>query len=455
MAVLPQVGEKLIRVLAFTLVLSSMSAMMFNIVLPKISVDFALSYSQVSWVTSSYILVYAIGSVIYGKLADSYKLKNLITFGLCLFMVGSLVGLSAQTFWMVLAGRSLQAAGASVIPATAMLIPVRYFPPESRGRALGISATGLAVGNALGPVVSALLVSLVDWRWLFCVPLLILFTLPLYRKYLGDERGEGRAIDWWGAFLLAGTVAFLMLSVTNGTWLLLVGGALCAGCFFLRIRTASEPFVSLQLFENKRYTLGLSLSVLAVGIGYALPFLTPLLLADVNRLESGLIGFAMVPAAVVSAILGRRGGRLADSKGNRFLFSVAVGLLVFCFALFSIYSGVSAGWIAVFLIFGTVGQMFMQISLNNAISRTLPKEQTGVGMGLLTMLTFLSGAVVTGIYSRVAEGDAATAWNPLHMYPEASVYSNLYLVLALLQIGLLLLYRLRFDRQAVPDKHTV
>nr|WP_311283331.1 hypothetical protein [Paenibacillus macerans] len=48
--------------------------------------------------------------------------------------------------------------------------------------------------------------------------------------------------------------------------------------------------------------------------------------------------------------------------------------------------------IAVLLIFGNVGQMFMQIALTGTISRTLTKEQTGVGMGLLSMSNFLSGA---------------------------------------------------------------
>ena len=122
----PPSAEKLIRILAFTMILSSMSATMFNIVLPEISKQFQLSFAQVSWVSSIYMLIYAIGSVLYGKLADTYKLKNLLTFGLLLFLVGSIAGLSAQAYWMV-AGPDPPGRGATVIPATAMIIPVRYF----------------------------------------------------------------------------------------------------------------------------------------------------------------------------------------------------------------------------------------------------------------------------------------------------------------------------------------
>jgi len=121
----PQAGDKLIRVLAFTLLISVMSATMFNIVLPRIADDYDLTFSQVSWVSSAFLLVYAIGTVIYGKLADSYKLKNLLTFGIVFFAAGSLLGLAADSYAAVLIGRILQAVGAAVIPATAGIIPVR------------------------------------------------------------------------------------------------------------------------------------------------------------------------------------------------------------------------------------------------------------------------------------------------------------------------------------------
>ncbi|GIO15754.1 MFS transporter [Cohnella xylanilytica] len=439
-----QAGEKLIRILAFTLILSSMSATMFNIVLSRISEQFELSFSQVSWVSAIYSLIYAIGSVLYGKLADSYRLKDLMTFGLVLFFAGSMVGLAAQEYWMVLLGRILQAAGASAIPAAAMIIPVRYFPAEKRGRALGISATGLALGGALGPVVSALIAGSLHWRWLFCVPLLVLLTLPSYRKYLGDEKGPGGKIDWLGGALLAATVALLLLAVTQSSWPLAGGSLLAFLLFALRIRTAAVPFVQARLFRNKRYSAGLAMAVVIMGTGYTLPFLTPQLLSDVHRLDPGWIGLAMVPAAAVSAMLGRRGGKLADAKGNSYLFHLASFSLLLCFALLSTLAGASAWLVAAILILGNVGQMFMQISLSNAISQTLPKDQAGVGMGLMTLLNFLAGAVSTGVYGRIVDQGAASGWNPLNSTPSANVYSNLYLTIAAVHLVVLLFFRAGF-----------
>lgn len=428
-------GEVLIRVLAFTLVISSVSAMIFNIVLPQISTEFALSYAQVSWVTAIYMLIYAIGSVIYGRLADSYKLKSLLTFGLVVFMLGSLVGLASHAYWMVLVGRVLQAIGASVIPATAMIIPIRYFPPETRGRALGISATGLAVGGALGPVIAALVVSVVHWRWLFCIPLFIVFILPYFRKHLDDHQGDRTRIDWLGGGLLAVTVALLLLAVTLGLWSFGLCSLIVGIGFGLRVRYAEHPFVPVALLKNKRYAVGLGLCVLVMGMGFSLPFLTPQLLAEVNQLEAGWIGFAMVPAAVVSALLARR------------------VLYLISFLLLSVFVGIAPVFVALFLIFGTVGQLFIQISMSNAISRTLSKEQTGVGMGLFSMVGFLSGAVSTGIYSKAVDYGAATYWIPWNPYANAAVFSNIYLALIVMTALILVIFRYFFSKETVTNIH--
>jgi DHA2 family metal-tetracycline-proton antiporter-like MFS transporter len=173
-------GEKLLVVLFFTLILSVMNATMFNVALPDIRSEFGLTSAEVGWVLSGFIVVYAIGSVTYGKLADQFPLKKLLTFGLIILAVGSLFGLFATSFWMVMVGRILQSIGASVIPAVAMLIPVRYFPVERRGRALGVVATGLATGTAIGPIVAGLISSQLDWRYMFLLPMLLIGVLPFY-----------------------------------------------------------------------------------------------------------------------------------------------------------------------------------------------------------------------------------------------------------------------------------
>lgn len=435
------------RLLLFTVMISSMSALMFNIVLPQISREFGLSLPQTSWLTTAYTLIYALGTVTYGKLSDRFRLKNPLTFGLALFAAGSLIGFLSTTFPVALLGRCLQSAGAAAIPAIAMLIPIRYFPAEQRGSALSMTAVGLALGSVLGPVVSALIVSVADWRWLFVPSLLMVGLIPFYRKYLNAEPiGESKRFDWLGGLLLAASVSLILLGVTYREWVYGVLGLAALLLFVLRIRLVKEgeAFIHPGLFNNRSYVAMLILSSLVSAIGISLYFLTPILLSETYHLDAAWIGFAMVPAAIASALLGRRGGRLADRRGNVYLFTAASSCLVGCFLLLSSFAGIALAWISAFLILGNVGQSFMQIALSNGISRVLSKEQAGVGMGLFSMINFIAQGLAAGVYGVLVTGVSGVSWNPLNAHSDSYSFSNIYLVLMALHIGILVFYRLRF-----------
>ncbi|MDF2958289.1 MAG: Major facilitator family transporter [Paenibacillus sp.] len=443
-----QAGEKLIRVLAFTLVLSVMNATMFNVALPTIGKEFQLTASQVSWVVTAYIIVYAIGSVTYGKLADKYRLKDLLTVGLIFFAVGSILGFAATHYWMIIAGRILQSVGASVIPATAMIIPVRYFPPETRGRALGITSSGLALGTAIGPILAGFVTSMASWRYLFLLSLLALITLPFYRKYLDDNKGTAGKTDLLGGSILAVTVSVFLLGITNGAWTLFIVGAVLLVLFLLHIRRTAHPFIEPSIFKNRNYSVGILVSFIGSGLGFGIPFLMPQMLTQLNQLSPAVVGFVMFPGAIIASFLSRAGGRLADKKGNVFLVLLAVALQFVSFVLLSVTAGIQPSVLWIFLIFGNIGATFLGIGLSNTVSRTLPREQTGVGMGLFMMVNFIAGAIATSLIGKMLDsGASAPPFNPLLLNPSAAVFSNIFLALSVLIILNAVLFYFQFGRK--------
>lgn len=448
--------EKLLKVLAFTLVFSVMNASIFNVVLPVIGKEFKLTPSDLSWVSTGYMIVYAIGSVTYGKLADRYRLKDLLSFGLVLFALGSVVGVAAVDYWMIILARVLQAAGASVIPATGMIIPVRYFPPEERGRALGTSAIGLALGSAMGPIVSGFVTGFASWRFLFLLSVLPLTTLPFYRKYLDDEKGAPRPIDFIGGVLLAGTVSLLLLSITRGSVMFLAAGLVLGALLAWRLFSTPEPFVNPALFRNRSYTAGILVAFLANGMSFGMPFITPQFLNRLNSLTPLQIGLVMFPAALVTAFMGRKGGRLADTRGNPALALTASVLLLSCFLMLSVFVGSAPYWIMLVLIFGNVGQSFMGIAMSNTVSRTLKREETGVGMGLFSMLNFISGAAATSLIGKLLDsGSASVRLNPLLIMREGALYSNIFLALGAGTVLVALLYLTGFGKKGHPAAQAI
>ncbi|MFB9324681.1 MFS transporter [Paenibacillus aurantiacus] len=445
--------RRIMRAMLFTAVFSAMSVLTFNIVLPELRAEFQIDLAQASWLSSGYLLVYAIGSVVYGKLANRYHLKNLITFGLIAFAIGSMIGFASTAFWQALAGRLLQASGASVVPAAAMLIPIRYFPPERRGAAMSMTAAGLALGTALGPAAAALLLAALDWRWLFVPPVLVLALVPFFRKYVNDEPAPNPGkLDWPGAALLAAAVAFALLGATYLSVWLFAGAALTLALLVWRLATASEPFVQLAVFRNRNYSSGLAIVALISFISTGMALLPPVLLADVYGLDSEWIGFALVPGAVASSALSRVGGKLADRRGDTVLYTIASGLLMLCFALLTALSGMAPVWtIPLFLIFGNVGQTFIQVAVSNSLSKTLSKEQAGVGMGLFSLINFIVGGMAASVYSLLLEMDVP-GWNSSATSANVGIFTNIFLAFLLLHAGLLVYYRMQFRRRRLAER---
>ncbi|MFC5773172.1 MFS transporter [Ectobacillus antri] len=438
-------SKQAIRLLSFLLIISVMNATMFNVALPTIASDFALSPSQVSWVVTGYIIVYAIGSVVYGKLADQYQLKYLLTGGLGVFALGSLFGLLAQNYSILIGARLLQSLGASVIPAVAMSVPVKYVEPENRGKVLGIISSSLAFGTAIGPIISGLFTGSMGWRYLFLISLLALLTLPGFWKNLPKDQPQRGRVDVLGAGLLAATIAAVMLAITNSNTVMLMMVLLAGTLFIWRSKRTAYPFLNMELFTNKQYGKALLVSFLFSGAVFGVTFITPIMLARLNNLPPAEIGFMMFPGALAAALLGRVGGVLTDRKGSSVTVVTAFGMLMLAYMGLSTVSGQSKWFILAFLILANIGFTFGQTAMASLVSGALAREQAGAGMGVFSMLNFIASALIGAIMGKILDASShRISVNLLVQEKSAFLFSNSYLIcLALLLLASLVFMRLR------------
>lgn len=432
--------SKLMTVLTFVLVISAMNTTMFNVALPAIGEQFSLSPSQTGWIVTSYLIIYAVGAVIYGKLADQYKLKNLITIGIILMALGSLIGFFALNYPSLVIARVIQAAGASVLPASAMIIPTRHFTPETRGRAIGMTSAGLTFGIAIGPIIAGLILISFNWEYLFIIPLLMFLCIPAFRKYLGDETGIQSKIDFIGAFLLIATIVSFMLSVSQSSLLLFMAFIIFLIIFIWRIKTATNPFIHLALFNNKAYTLTLLTSALGTGVAFSMPYLTPLMFVNVNHLSPFSSGLFMFPGAFIAVLLAKTGGKIADTKGNSTLAYITIVLFFICFASLSFVAGTSAYLVMFILILGYVAQSQWQIAMANTLSNALSKEQIGIGMGLFMLVNFVASSISGTFIGKALSSSSSVSLNPLHISADGTKYSNIYVVLTIIMVIIAILY---------------
>ena len=336
------------------------------------------------------------------------------------------------------------------MPTVAMIIPARFFPKETRGRVLGLTSAGMALGTAIGPIVAGGVTSFYNWHYLFVISLLSLITLPFFRKYLNEQKPQKKEkTDLLGAACLTCALAFLLLAITLSALSYTALFALCFVLFIWRIMKGKNPFIPISLFQNKQFSFGIAISGICSGIGFGIPYLTPLLLQEVNGLSPLLSGLYMFPSALIAALLGISGGRLADRKGNRSLTLLALIGFFIGFSVLSIFAGYSPYMTMFILIFACIGQTFMQISMANTVSNTLPKTDVGVGMGIMMMINFISGAVFTTMMSASLEKEnLSIQLNPLLLTQNGISYSNIYTVLSILVVIITLTYHFRLKENS-------
>lgn len=442
----------LVASMCYIIFFSVLNGTMFNVALPALSEEFSLSPSGVSWVVVAYSLIFAVGSVTYGKLADIYPIRRLITIGLVLFSAGSLIGVLSEDYWMVIAARVIQGSGSAAIPALAMIASARYFPIEQRGYVMGFVASTVAFGFGIGPLLGGAIAQVFDWRVLFLVSVCSLLALPILLRALPHEQSQGGSFDVIGAVLFGLGVAALLMGVNTNVWFLLVG-ALFLVIFILHIRVKERPFIQISLFQNHKFVLMLLFALCIYFSHMATFFVLPLILADVNGLDPGWIGVVFFPGAMIAAIFGTRAGKLSDTYGSQVVLRWAAIMMATGFLVISSLISVSVIWISMTLVFIFLGFSSVQASLASYIASTLEPTETGVGLGLYNLTSFMGGTLGPTLISAFLEVNTPH-WNMLN--PGGfTTYSNSMLIISIICFcSLILLQKARASEKLLQLSNT-
>ena len=167
--------KKTLPWILFLIFFAVLNETVFNVSIPAIAQQYALTPTGVSWMMTTFIVFFGVGSVVFGRLSDLFSLKRLIFIGVIVYAVGSLTGfLLSFSYPMILVARALQGIGGSAIPALVMVIVARYFAPEVRGRLFGSIGSVISFAAGIGPVIGGLVSAHLHWAWLFLIPLLTL-----------------------------------------------------------------------------------------------------------------------------------------------------------------------------------------------------------------------------------------------------------------------------------------
>lgn len=402
---------------------SVMNASMSSIVLPDVQDEFGVSDDVLSWFVTAFLIPFATGMLVYGRLADMRGTRGLLLFGTSVFCVGSFFVALSSGFEMAVAGRVVQGLGATAIPALAMATIVRTTDNAGRGRAIGTLLVAVGLGLGLGPLVGGALTEWIGWKGPFIVTgLSTLVLLPPLAFALPRVQGTpGQHFDIPGAVLLTsaitgGVIAVNRLPNDTGDVYGVVGIAALVpllALFALRTRFAREPFVDPRLLRNARFVALCVVGMCVQGSHFAVVVMLPLLLERYQDLRIIEIGAWLLPGATVLAICGVASGRLATRIGSRPLLIGGTWML-FNGAAILVLAGAGWGPVGVAAVYAVIagGYGTANAVVVHTATGDLPADRTGVGVGVFNVAFFLGGAVAVaavGGLLRLREGEP-DAW---------------------------------------------
>ncbi len=365
------------KVLSNTTVATLMAAIDTNIVLislPTIGRDLpGTSATTLLWILLGYSLLTAVVLLNFGRLSDMFGRVRLYVLGFAVFTVGSLLcGLSGTGTELVLF-RLVQAVGAGFLFANSAAIITDAFPPNERGRALGINQISIVVGAVAGLVLGGLITaSPIGWRGIFFVnvPIGLVATLRAHWDLKELATREDRpTIDWVGNVAFALGLTLILLGVTLGALgdlagtaaiSIAVAGIVVLFAFVWIESIVPSPMLDLSLFRNRIFSTTTTATLMNALARGAFTFVLVFYLQGPPRyLDPLTAGLFLIPVSASLATFGPVSGWLSDRYGPTW-FTV-LGLLISA-------SG--------FLWLGTIGpsETFLEL--------TPPLILVGAGMGL-------------------------------------------------------------------------
>lgn len=361
---------------------------------PALMADLDAEVNAVVWVTSAYLLAYAVPVLITGRLGDRYGPKNLYLIGLTLFTAASLwCGLTGTVEMLILA-RVVQGFGAAMMTPQTMAVITRIFAAERRGQAMALWGATAGVAMLVGPILGGFLVDLAGWEWIFFINVPVgIVAFVLAWRLVPSLSTHSHRFDWLGVALSGVGMFLLVFGIQEGHqfdwngWVLtsIVAGLLVLGVFLLwQARNSAEPLVPLRLFTDRNFSVSnvaiSMMSFTATAMGFPL-MLYAQLVRGLSPTDSALL---MVPMAVTSLVMAPIVGRFTDRVHPRVL--TAAGFVIGAASLF---------WLALVLdatvptwqilvpmgVFG-VGMSGIWAPLAATATRNLPMDLAGAGSGV-------------------------------------------------------------------------
>ncbi|MEJ3403674.1 DHA2 family efflux MFS transporter permease subunit [Rathayibacter sp. YIM 133350] len=375
------------------------------------------------WVTSAYLLAYAVPLLITGRLGDRFGPKRIYLIGLVIFTLASLwCGLSGDTGTLI-AARTVQGLGAALMTPQTMSVITRIFPPNKRGAAMGLWGAVAGIATLVGPILGGVLVDSLGWEWIFFVNVPVgIVAFVLAWRLVPTLTTHAHRFDWLGVALSAIGMFLVIFGIQEGSsydwgtiagpisvWSLIIAGVVVLVAFVLWQRfNRNEPLLPLDLFKERNFALS-NVAITLVGLSIvSMPLPLAFYFQVARGLEPTQAALLMAPSAVVSGFMAPVIGRLTDKVDPKW---IAFGGFVIISASLIWMSSIITPDIPLWILLIPSATLGLGMSgiwapLASNATRNLPPQKAGAGSGVYNLTrqvgsVFGSAAITALINARL------------------------------------------------------
>jgi MFS family permease len=438
-------AERSYRVLLFVLGLAAMSYSLqqasISPVLPTVERVLDVDEATATWVQSAFLLSASVLTPIFGRFGDMFGQRKVLMLCMATYAAGTLICALSHSIELLIAGRLVAGAGGGVFPISAAIIRDEL-PRERVAGALGIFSGLLGIGGGVSVVGSGFVVEHLGYRWLFWLPLLMIGAAALGAfRVLPQVPGRARGrIDWLAVALMSSGLSLLLFAVTKAsTWgwtaadtlTCAILAVLLVALWITRELRSSSPLVDMRMMAV-RGVWTTNLAAFLFGAGLFSGSILVSHLAQAPRSTGYGFGTSVVGAGVILlpvtlglCLVSIFTGRMERRFGSKRLLMAGSASGILAYVVLANLHG-HRGTVMAGVAFIGVGVGLAYAALPNLIVGAVRQDQTGISIGMNTIMRTIGGAFGAQISATVLVAHTA----PGAVHPGNSGFTVAFWIMA-------------------------
>jgi DHA2 family lincomycin resistance protein-like MFS transporter len=412
----------LMLVSAFVVILNET---IMGVAIPVLMRDLRVDANAAQWLSTVFMLTMAVVIPVTGWLIQRFNTRPVFIAAMVLFSAGTLIAAIAPGFAVLLIARVVQASGTAIMMPLLFTTVLTLVPPASRGRTMGNISIVISVAPAIGPTISGLILSVLDWRWMF----ILVLPIALGALALGIVRipnvttPKPTHFDVFSVIVSAfgfGGVVYGLSNLgavaTGGNplngWLPLIVGIVAIAVFIarqLQLQRRDDALLDLRTFRSRQFTLSITMIVVSMLALFGTVILLPIYLQNVLGLDTLATGLLLLPGGLLMGLLAPVVGRIYDRIGPTVLViagSVLVSIVFWGMAMFTEHT--PTWWVLVAHVSLSLALALMFTPLFTSGLGALPSDLYSHGSAIVGTVQQVAGAAGTALFVTIMAAQAAT-----------------------------------------------